>query len=121
MEEKIVYFEKPGVVNTEETLRLAVERAKDRGINKFVLASTRGDTARLAATRLKGSSITIVVIPHQYRSGYVQQFPTELVKTLENQGHIVHFGTTLFHTKNLYGTATPRVMAFHVLNCCCQV
>jgi len=119
VEEKIVYFEKPGVVNTEETLRLAIQRAKARGINKFVLASTRGDTARLAAERLKGSGITIVVIPHQYRLGSVQQFPIELVKTLENQGHIVHFGTTLFHTENLYGTATPRIMAF-LLRTFCQ-
>jgi len=52
LEEKIVYFEKPGIGNTEETLRLAIERAKARGITKIVIASTRGDTARLAAERL---------------------------------------------------------------------
>ena len=112
MEEKIVYFEKPGVSNTEETLRLVVEKAKVRGINKLVLASTRGDTARLAAERLTNTGIRMVVIPHQYSSGHIQQFPVELVKILEKQGHIVHFGTTLFHTENLYGTSTPRVIAF---------
>jgi hypothetical protein len=111
LEEKIVYFEKPGVGDTEETLRLAIERAKARGITKIVLASTRGDTARLAAKHLTGTGITMVVIPHQYGFGPGQRFPPELVKALEKQGHSVHFATHLFHTENLYGIATPRVMA----------
>ncbi len=111
MEEKIVYFEEPGDTNTEETLSLAIERAKARGINKIVLASTTGSTARLAAKRLTGTGITMVVIPHQYGFGKMQRFPVELVKVLEKQGHSVHFATHLFHTENLYGTATPRAMA----------
>lgn len=112
MEEKIVYFEQGGRKNTEETLRLAMERAKARGIGKVVLASTVGDTARLAAERFAGSGIKLVVIPHQYgfsQSG--QRFPAELVKELERQGHTVHFGTMLFHTEDLYGTRIPAVMA----------
>ena len=56
MEEKIVYFEEPGTGNTDKTLNVAIERAKDRGINKIVLASTTGETARLAAKRLAGSA-----------------------------------------------------------------
>ena len=112
MEEKIVYFEKPGVGNTEETLRLAVERAQARGIKKIVLASTRGDTARLAAERLAGTGITMTVIPHQYSGGREQRFPLELKESLEKQGHHVHFATSLFATENLYGSPIPRVMAF---------
>ena len=111
MEEKIVYFEEPGADNTDKTLNVAIERAKDRGINKIVLASTTGETARLAAKRLAGTGITMVVIPHQYGFGKGQRFPLELVKTLEKQGHSVHFATHLFHTENLYGLATPRAMA----------
>ena len=112
MEEKIVYFEKPGIGNTEETLRLAIERAKARGITKIVIASTRGDTARLAAERLAGTGITMVVIPHQYSFGREQRFPQELVESLKKQGHHVHFATSLFATENLYGSSIPRVMAF---------
>jgi hypothetical protein len=112
LEEKIVYFEKPGIGNTEETLRLAVERAQARGIKKIVLASTRGDTARLAAEHLAGTGITMTVIPHQYSGGREQRFPLELKKSLEKQGHHVHFATSLFATENLYGTPIPRVMAF---------
>jgi hypothetical protein len=112
LEEKIVYFEKPGVGNTEETLRLAVERAQARCIKKIVLASTRGDTARLAAERLAGTGITMTVIPHQYSGGREQRFPLELKESLEKQGHHVHFATSLFATENLYGSPIPRVMAF---------
>ena len=112
MEEKIVYFMEGGPANTEETLSQAIERAKVRGITKIVLASTRGDTAKLAAGKLIGTGITLVVVPHQYGFGPGQRFPSELVKALEKQGHLVHFSTNLFHTDELYGSAVPRVMAF---------
>lgn len=120
MEEKIVYFEEPGIDNTEITLRLAAERAKARGIKKIVLASTRGDTAHKAAELWAGTGIKIVVVPHQYgfMSG-TQRFPAELVAELNKKGHAVHFGTMLFHTDRLYGMETPRVMA-DLLRTFCQ-
>ena len=111
MEEKITYFEAPGRDNTEETLRLAGERAEARGISKIVLASTLGDTARLAAERFSGTSIRMVVVPHQYGFGQSQRFPQELVSELEEKGHCVHFGTMLFHTDGFYGMRVPTVMA----------
>lgn len=40
----MIVFEKPGPVNTEETLKLAVETAKERGYD-IVFATTRGGTA----------------------------------------------------------------------------
>jgi hypothetical protein len=119
LEEKIVYFETPGLENTEETLRLAAERAKARGINKIVLASTRGDTARLAMERFAGSDIKMVVVPHQYGFGESQHFPPELISELEKKGHRVYFGTMLFHTDGFYGMNTPTVMA-NVLRAFCQ-
>jgi len=111
LEEKITYFEEPGKNNTEETLKLAIEKAKSCGIKKIILASTRGDTARLAAERLAGTGITMVVIPHQYGFGPSQRFPSELIRTLEQQGHCVHFGTMLFHTDNLYDMKSPTLIA----------
>ena len=120
MEEKIVYFEKAGLENTEATLNLALERAKARGIKKIILASTRGETARQAAELLKGSGIKMVVVPHQY--GFMsptQRFPRELIEELDKQGHAVHFGTMLFHTERLYGMDTPTIMA-NLLRTFCQ-
>ena len=111
LEEKIIYFEAPGPRNAEETLRLVVERAKARGLSKIVLASTRGDTARLAAERFADTGIKMVVVPHQYGFIGEQMFPPELVSELEQQGHRVHFGTMLFHTNDFYGTRVPDVMA----------
>jgi len=118
MEEKIVYFEQPGIENTEMTLQLAGERARARGIKKIVVASTRGEVAKLAARLWAKSGIKIVVVPHQF--GFMgAKFPPELVTELEKQGHAVHFGTMLFHTDHLYGINTPTIMA-NLLRTFCQ-
>jgi hypothetical protein len=119
IEEKIIYFEKPGEQNTETTLNLALERARARGIKKVVLASTRGMTARLAATLLAGKDIKMVVVPHQY--GFIrdgQRFPAELIPELEQDGHRVYFGTMLFHTDDLYGTRFPSALAMMLRTFC---
>jgi hypothetical protein len=119
MEEKIVYFEEPGTGNTETTLRLAAERAKARGIKKIILASTRGDTARLAAELWDKTGIKMVVVPHQYGFRDAQSFPAELADQLNKKGHTVHFGTMLFHTERFYGADTSRTMA-NLLRTFCQ-
>jgi hypothetical protein len=119
VEQKITYFEVPGRRNTEETLRLAREKAKENGIRKIVLASTTGDVARLAAERFAGMGTSLIVVPHQYGFTETQRFPAELVKELEAQGHHVHFGTMLFHTDGFYGVGAPEAMAM-ILRTICQ-
>ncbi len=119
MERKIVYFEKPGPANTKETLRLAAQEASIRGINKVLLASTTGKTARLAVKQFAGTEVKLLVIPHQYGFTKTQRFPPELVDELEQQGHRVHFGTMLFHTDGFYGAGAPEAMAM-VLRTICQ-
>jgi len=111
MKEQIVYFEKPGRENTTEVIGLVKERARARGISKVVLASTRGGTAKAAAEAFEGTDLHLVVVPWQFGFGDQQPFPQELVAELERKGHRVHFGTMLFHTEDLYGTSTPKVMA----------
>jgi hypothetical protein len=111
MEEKIIYFERPGNENTADVMRLVKERAQARRIKKVVVASTRGETARAAAKALEGTSLHLVVIPWQYGFRDTQPFPPELVAQLREKGHRVHFGTMLFHTEDLYGNRTPQVMA----------
>jgi hypothetical protein len=119
VEKKIVYFEHGGKGNTEETLRLAVEEARRRGITTLVLASTTGDTARLAADYVAGSDIRLIVGPHQYGFPQAQRFPAQLGNELEREGHPVHFGTMLFHTESLYGSDVPQTMAI-LLRTICQ-
>ena len=111
MEEKIIYFEKPGKENTTNVIQLIKERAQAIGIKKVVLASTRGDTARAVAVSFEGTGLHLVVIPWQYGFRDTQPFPQELVAELQGKGHRVHFGTMLFHTEDLYGIRTPQIMA----------
>ncbi len=111
MEEKITYFEKSGKENSTTVIRLVKERAQARGISRVVMASTRGDTARVMADSIKGTALQLVVIPWQYGFRETQPFPPELVSELQGKGHRVHFGTMLFHTEEFYGINTPKLMA----------
>jgi hypothetical protein len=120
MEGKIVYFENIGPENTEITFGLARERLTALGIKKVVLASTTGATARKAMDFFKDDGVELIVVPHQF--GFIRKenpFPQELIKTIRESGHEVHFGTMLFHTDNLYGSSAPTVMA-NLLRCFCQ-
>ncbi len=70
LEKKIYYFEKPGAENTEETLRLAFERARELGIKYVVLASSYGDTAKKALKYLDGDMKLVVVT---YHTGFMEE------------------------------------------------
>ncbi len=61
-DKKIRYFNKPGPENTEATLKLAKERAKELGIKDIVIASTYGDTAFKALEIFKDMDVNIVVV-----------------------------------------------------------
>jgi hypothetical protein len=120
MESKIVYFEDVKAENTDIVFELVQERLNAGGINKVVLASTMGATARKAMDFFQGSGVKLVVVPHQFDFiREVNPFPQELVKTLRESGHEVHFGTMLFHTENLYESNVPTLMA-NLLRCFSQ-
>jgi hypothetical protein len=112
MEEKIAYFEKPGKGNTTDVIKLVKERAQARGINRFVVASTRGGTAKDFLEAVAGTEYRLVIVPWQYGfKAEEQPFPQELVSELREKNHQVHFGTMLFHTGDFYGTSAPQAMA----------
>ncbi len=120
MENKVVYFESISPDNTAVTLKLAQERLNALGIKKLVLASTTGATATKAMEFFKGAGVKLIVIPHQY--GFIRKenpFPQDLIKTLQDAGHEVHFGTMLFHTDSFYGSNIATVMA-NLLRCFSQ-
>lgn len=120
MDGKVVYFESLNPGNTDITFELARERAKALEIKKIVLASTTGATARKAMDFFKDDGVKLVVVPHQWDFHRpVNLFPKELVKTLGEAGHDVHFATMLFHTDNLYASTAPTLIA-NVLRCFCQ-
>ena len=112
MEEKIVYFEKPGTENTDQVIDLVKERARARSISRIVVASTRGNTARAFAEAVKETEYQLIVVPWQFGfKGREHPFPKDLVGELQAKNHKVHFGTMLFHTSDLYGTSAPQAMA----------
>ena len=120
MESKVVYFEEITPANTEAVFRLVQERLKGTGIKKLVIASTTGATAKRAMDFFKDSGIKLIIVPHQFDfHRHTNAFPQELVKTLRESGHEVHFSTMLFHTDDFYGSNSGTTMA-NLLRCFCQ-
>ncbi|MGB9622902.1 MAG: hypothetical protein ACPL07_03550 [Candidatus Bathyarchaeia archaeon] len=91
----VVYFLKAGKENTDETLRLAIEAARERSIDTIIVSSTTGKTGLQAMEQLKGSNIKLVVVAHQsgYREPGLQLMPEETRKRLEENGVTVVVGT----------------------------
>jgi hypothetical protein len=61
-EKNIFYFNACGQVNTEKTLTLAIQRARELGIRKMVVASETGLSALKAAEALKDSETSLIVV-----------------------------------------------------------
>ena len=85
MESKIFYFEKPGTENTDETLRIAKQRAKELGIKTIVVASTIGDTAVNAVKVFKGLRVIAVSHSTGFREPNTQEFTEENRKIVESK------------------------------------
>jgi len=64
METRTVYFENTGEMNSDTALAAAYQRAKELGIKKVVVASTRGSTAVKAVDVFQG--MKVVVVTHAY-------------------------------------------------------
>jgi len=96
-----MYFDSQGSEHTEETLKIAVQACRERGIKHLVVASTTGFTAKKALELVKGTSLRLVVVTHNY--GFSEEgkceFDEELRKEIEKAGHKVHSGMLL--TRNL--------------------
>jgi hypothetical protein len=96
MESKTVYFDRPGIENTEAVLRLARQRAEELGIKTVVVASTRGDTAVAAVEALQGLKVVIVTHSTGFREPDAQTFTEENRQLVESKGGIMLTATHLF-------------------------
>jgi len=89
MEQKTVYFEKPGgEENTAKTLELAKARADELGIKTLVIASTVGKTAVKAVDVFKGYKVIVVTHVAGFREPDTQEFTEENRKIVEKKGGI---------------------------------
>lgn len=89
MEGKIVYFEKPGVENTEEVLRIAKQRAEELSIKTIVVATTVGDTAVRAAEVFQGMKVIAVTHVTGMKEPNIQEFTEENRQKVESNGGTV--------------------------------
>jgi hypothetical protein len=93
LEQKIVYFEKAGKLNTEKALMLAKERAEDLDLKKVVLSSSSGFTARMALEIFQDTDIQLVVVGTS-RAG----FQRDMLTILEQKGVAVRFSSEVEYT-----------------------
>ncbi len=62
MEGRILYFDRPGKINTDATLTITREMAKELNIKQIVTASTHGMTAKRAWELFQGLDIEIIAV-----------------------------------------------------------
>ena len=96
MEEKIVYFDKPGPGNTEEVLRVAQKRAQELGIKTVVVATNEGNTAVRAAEVLKGIKVVAVTHATGWKAPNAQELTEENRRKIEAGGGAILTTTHLF-------------------------
>jgi hypothetical protein len=96
MEQKIVYFDKPGVDNMEETLRIAKQRAQELGIKTIVVASTLGNTGARAVEVFKGMKVVVVTHSAGFHGPNTQELTEENRERIVKNGGIIFTATHLF-------------------------
>lgn len=75
-----MYFDKIGKVNSRETAALALKAAKEKNIKYIVVASSRGDTAKLL---INTSGINIICVTHA--NGYPIPGKNEMSQEVRNE------------------------------------
>jgi len=97
-ETKTVYFEEPGRENTDETLRLAKERANALGIRNIVVASYTGYTGVKASEAFKGYNLVVAAGVVGFREPNVHRMTPENRAIIEGKGGKIFFSTHAFGT-----------------------
>ena len=96
MESKIVYFERPGNVNTDNVLRIAAQRADELGIKTVVVASNTGKTGVKAVNVFKGQKVISVTHCAGFREENAIELIEENRKVIEDNGGKVLTATHVF-------------------------
>lgn len=94
-----MYWKQAGPVNTQDTVRTAVDRAKELGIKHIVISSNTGESAMALASLLpQGSDVNLVVVSHHtgFKKPGEQEMPAEAASRLQSMGAKVLTTTHLF-------------------------
>jgi len=117
---KTVYFAKPGPKNTEETLKLAKERAEELGIRNIIVASTTGETGAKASEVFKGYNLIVVSHVTGFKEPDSQEFLPKNRSIIENNGAKIltaahAFGTLGRAVNKKFGTIQVDEIVANVL------
>ena len=85
-QKSITYFNTSGPKNTDETLRLARERADELGVKEVIVASTRGETGVKASEIFKGFNLVVVSHAAGWREAGKQEIRDEDRVRIEKNG-----------------------------------
>ncbi len=113
-------FAQPGPANTEETLRIAVERAGQLGIRSVVVATTTGATGRKATEVFRGFDVILVTHTTGSRAPNHQELEPENRAAIEANGgriltSIYAFGGIGRAVREKMGTYQLDEIVAHVL------
>ena len=119
-ETKTVYFKGKGKEFTEETLRLAKERADQLGIRDIIVASYTGYTALKALDYFQGYNLVVVAGVFGFREPNQDRLPPEVKTEIEaGGGKIVQaahaFGTIGRAVNRRFGVIQIDEIVAHVL------
>ena len=92
----ICYFDRPGAENTRDCAKIAVERAKELGISKIVVASCSGATAVEFHKEIsKVSGLKEIVVTHVvgFSKPGEWEFSTDIADDLRSKGVTIVTGT----------------------------
>jgi len=124
LKKSITYFEKAGVQNTEETLKLAIDRAGELNIKDIVVASSYGDTAKKLLSLIEDRNLDLNVVVVSYHQGFHDKdritMSEETINELTERGAKVFIGSHALSgveraISNKFGGAYPVEIIAHTL------
>ena len=100
MKRTVEYFEKPGPKNTGVCMDILYGLIHDDGYEDAVVASTSGQTGVLAARRLRGEDLNLVVVAHSvgFLGPNQDQFSGDAYEEITRLGGRIYKGTILTHS-----------------------
>ena len=112
-EARCIYFGNAGPENTERTLELAGERARQLGIRHVLVASSTGQTGALAAQMLRDLDVIVVSHSYGFTAPNESRFLPEHRQTIEQSGARI---LTCQHALGGIGRAVRRKLGTYQLD-----
>lgn len=103
---QITYFTKPGKINTQRTLELALERAQELKVKNIVVASTTGYTAK-KLLEFNRSGLNIVCVSHH--AGFEKPGAVEL--SVSTQNYLEKHGIKVYRATHFFSGIARAIRA----------